>query len=369
MFASALPDKRKVLRDRKIRVLVVDDSVVIRRLVTHALSAEEGIEVVSAASNGAIALQRISQFTPDVVTLDIEMPELDGLETLRRIRRSHPELPVIMFSTLTERGAAITLEALTLGASDYVTKAANAGSLDNSMISLRSELVPKLKQFFYSGSDARPVSPPPTVPSTQAPVIVKPGQRSSSVRPQVVVIGTSTGGPNALAALLPMFPKDFGIPILIVQHMPPVFTRFLAERLNSISAIRVEEVSNGTRLESGKALVAAGGFHMRLHREGSGVVATTDQEPPENSCRPAVDVLFRSAADVYGPAVMAIMLTGMGNDGLRGTEILHRKGAYVIAQDEDSSVVWGMPGCIANAGLAHATLDLSRIVPEILAHT
>ncbi len=360
--------RMKVLpSNSRIRVLVVDDSVVIRRLVTHALAEDNQLEVVGVAPNGIIALQRIPQLKPDLITLDIEMPEMDGFETLRQIRKLYPELPVIMFSTLTDRGAAATLDALSLGASDYVTKAANAGSLEKSMASLRSELVPKIKQFFQIGAVDKPAPLKPAIATPVAPPVSAPVQsRAAMMGRRIVVIGVSTGGPNALAEVMPMFPKNFNLPILIVQHMPPLFTRFLAERLAAISSIRVEEVTEGSRLEPGKALVAAGGYHMRVRKKESSAIATMDQEPPENSCRPAVDVMFRSVAEIYGGATIAVMLTGMGNDGLRGTEVLKRAGAYVIAQDEASSVVWGMPGCVVKAGLANATVDVSCVVPEIL---
>lgn len=367
MFSPPNLRPKVLLPNTRIRVLVVDDSVVIRRLITHALAEDDQIEVVGIASNGIIGLQKILQLKPDVITLDVEMPDMDGFETLQRIRQLYPEMPVIMFSTLTERGAAVTFKALSMGASDYVTKAANIGSLEKSMEALRSDLLPKVKQFFKLGKDHAPPRPVGE-PLTAAPRHHATPLRNAFIRKKVLAIGTSTGGPNALAEIMPMFPKNFGLPILIVQHMPPLFTRFLAERLNAISAIGVEEVKEGARLEPGKALVAAGGFHMRVQKLGESVVATMDQEAPENSCRPAVDVMFRSVASVYGGATVAVILTGMGNDGLRGVETLKQMGAYVIAQDEQSSVVWGMPGCVARAGLANATVALNSVVPEILKH-
>jgi two-component system, chemotaxis family, protein-glutamate methylesterase/glutaminase len=361
-FQKALPP------GSRIRVLVVDDSVVIRRLVSHALAEDPMIEVAGSAANGVIALQRIPQVNPDVVTLDVEMPEMDGLETLRQIRKLYPQIYVIMFSTLTERGAASTMDALALGANDYVAKAANIGSLDRSMASLRSDLVPKIKQFFVSAESAPPAwvqqARDPAAKNSLTPALKKPKRTRS-----VVCIGVSTGGPNALAAILPMFPKGFGLPVLIVQHMPPLFTRLLAERLNGISELRVEEAAKGSLVEPGKVLIAPGDYHLRICRSGDKVIATLDQEPPENSCRPAVDVLFRSVAEVYGGAAVAAVLTGMGQDGLRGVENLQALGAWVIAQDEESSVVWGMPGAVARAGLADAVVDLSSVVPEILKQT
>lgn len=370
MLSSSLQSAKSLPSNGRLRVLVVDDSVVIRKLVTTALSEDPQIEVVGTAANGAIALQRIQQLKPDAVTLDIEMPEMDGLETLRNIRKQDAKLPVIMFSTLTERGAAATLDALAAGASDYVTKAANVGSLEKSMESLRSELLPKIKQFFRSPAEPRPTNAivaPPRAPMAAPRPIARPNPVSTRVgKPQLVAIGVSTGGPNALSELMPMFPANFPLPILIVQHMPALFTRMLAERLTSVSSIRVEESVEGSRLEPGKAVLAAGGFHMRARKSGTGVIVTMDQEPPENSCRPAVDVMFRSAAEVYGGATIAVILTGMGADGLRGAQVLKERGAYVIAQDERSSVVWGMPGAVVKAGVVDATLDLHHIVPEIL---
>lgn len=340
-------------------MLIVDDSVVIRRLVTHALEGDPSLEVVGFASDGTIALERIPQINPDVITLDIEMPGIDGLEVLRRVRRDYPSIRVVMFSTLTERGAAVTLQALALGADDYVTKAANVGSLDRSMASLRAELIPKIKQFFAEPSrPSAPVAARPSFPSlVTAPVTAR----------KIVAIGVSTGGPNALGAIIPQFPADFPLPIVIVQHMPPLFTRLLAERLQSATPLRVEEAAEQGPVTPGRIWIAPGDYHMQVRdRHGRAEIAL-DQSPPENSCRPSVDVLFRSVGEVYGGSVISAILTGMGQDGLRGTEILKARGAFVIAQDESSSVVWGMPGAVATAGLADRILPLDAVVPEILA--
>ena len=368
----AVVNRRLLQPGDRIRVMVVDDSVVIRRLVTQALEQDAMIEVVGTASNGAIGLQRIPQFSPDVITLDIEMPDMNGLEMLRRIRREYPQLRVIMFSTLTERGAAVTLEALTLGADDYVAKVSNEGSLDRSMARLRDEMIPKIKQFFrVAGQSAAAATPaPPRANGSAVPTAgARPIAPSLKLRPQVVVIGVSTGGPTALAAMLPSFPSSFPLPILLVQHMPPLFTRLLAERLNATCQLMVEEASEGDAVEPGKILIAPGDFHMKVASRGGVIRVCLDQSPRQNSCRPAVDALFASAAELYGGAVLAVVLTGMGQDGLHGVKLLKARGARVLVQDEASSVVWGMPGAVVNAGLADRVLALDEVVPEILSVT
>jgi len=340
----------------RIRVLVVDDSVVIRRLVTQALSEDPQIEVVGIAANGQIALERIPQVNPDIITLDVEMPQMDGLETLRRLRAQYPRVRAIMFSSLTERGAAVTLEALTLGASDYVAKPANVGSLNASMAKLREELIPRIKQFFRL---AEPAAAKPAA-------VRRPAAAPLIARRRVVAIGASTGGPQALQSVISGFPQNISAPIVLVQHMPPLFTRLLAERLQTQGKIKVQEAKGGEALEAGKAYVAPGNYHLVLKREGEGVITALNQEPPENSCRPAVDVMLRSVAEVYGGEVVAVILTGMGQDGLRGIEVLKSRGAYVIAQDEATSVVWSMPGFVAKAGLADEVVPVDQVAQSVL---
>jgi len=342
---------------QKIRVLVVDDSVVIRRLVCHALEEDPGIEVVGVAANGRIALSRLAQLAPDVITLDIEMPEMDGLGMLRELRRRDRITPVVMFSTMTERGAAATFDALSLGADDYVTKASNAGSLDVSLANLRHELVPKLRQFFA-------VAGPEVELRASSPSAARPFTNRSPRR--AVAIGVSTGGPAALAKLVPQFPGDFPLPIFVVQHMPPLFTRLLAERLDTLTPLSVVEGVAGEIPGPGKVYIAPGDQHMRVVNSDQGPAIALDQGPALNSCRPAVDALFGSLADVYGPAVIAAVLTGMGHDGMTGAQRLAARGCYIMAQDEATSVVWGMPGAVVAAGLANEILPLEDVVPAIL---
>lgn len=336
-----------------IRVLVVDDAVVVRKLLTTVIDEDPDLEVVGIAANGAIALGKIEQLKPDIVTLDVEMPEMDGIETLRAIRSKNRSLPVIMFSTLTERGATATLEALALGASDYVTKPANVGSVTAAMDAVRQELIPKIKAFCRRGAPQPP--PPPLAPALRVHTAPATG------RCELVAIGSSTGGPNALSAVMSQLPVGFDKPIVIAQHMPAVFTRYLAQRLDGTSRIRVREAEQGDLLAPGLALVAPGDYHMTLRRTPAGVAVVLDQTPPVNFCRPAVDVLFKSAANVYGGDVLAVVLTGMGHDGRDGCAALKQRGDTVIAQDQATSVVWGMPGAVHQSGLSDATLALDDI--------
>ena len=338
----------------KIRVLVVDDSVVLRRLLSDELNGDPDIEVVGIAANGRIALQRIPQVNPDLVILDVEMPEMDGLETLAAIRKTYGKLPVVMFSALTERGAHATLEALSLGASDYFTKPTSDAGVDASLKVVREQLIPKIKALASAHRrKATPVSP------SRAGSIFK----ASPVH--AVAIGCSTGGPNALAEVLPRLSASFPVPILIVQHMPPMFTRLLADRLTAQSSLKVHEAATGMVVQPGNAYVAPGDYHMTVVRSGDQVRIVTQQDPPENSCRPAADVMLRSVATAYGAGSLAVILTGMGQDGLRGCESIRLAGGQVIAQDEASSVVWGMPGYVVKAGLATQELPLDQIGAKI----
>lgn len=350
----------------KIRVLVVDDAVVVRKIVTDVLSADPDIEVIGTAPNGKIALSKIDQLKPDLVTLDVEMPEMDGLAALKALRISHPILPVIMFSTLTERGAATTIDALMLGANDYVTKPANVGSVMAAMAQVREQLIPKVKALCGRSPAVQTQRRLPT----RAPILGvanRPSARPGRI--DVVAIGVSTGGPNALAEVFRSLPANLPVPIVVVQHMPPNFTRLLAERLDSRSPLRVAEARSGQPMEPGLAWVAPGDNHLVVRRSGTSVQVMTNKGPAENSCRPAVDPLFRSVVDVYGPNVLGVVMTGMGHDGLQGCELIHNAGGQVIIQDEASSVVWGMPGAVAHAGLADKILPLSRISAEIIARS
>lgn len=343
----------------KYRILIVDDAVVFRRLVAEALASDPELEVVGTAANGKIALAKLTQVNLDLVILDVEMPEMDGLTTLRELRRTHPRLPVILFSALTERGAAVTLEGLALGASDYFTKPSNLGGLDASMQVIREQMIPEIKAL-CAGAAHRALRGG-SLPGVAPP---RPTTRSGMI--EVVAIGTSTGGPNALAEVFAGLPADFPVPLLIVQHMPPTFTRLLAERLTAQYALRVDEGRSGAVPQPGQAWVAPGDHHMIVVRDGTQVRLLVHQDPPENSCRPAVDVLFRSVAQAYGGKCLAVVLTGMGQDGLRGCEAIRAAGGQVLAQDEATSVVWGIPGAVARAGLADRVIPLSLVSAEVM---
>ncbi|MCZ2858892.1 protein-glutamate methylesterase/protein-glutamine glutaminase [Blastococcus sp. VKM Ac-2987] len=356
-----------------IKVMVVDDSVVVRKIVTDVLSADPGIEVVGTAVNGKVAVGKLEQLKPDLITMDIEMPEMNGIEAVRAIRggagggagRGHSRVPIIMFSTLTERGATATLDALSAGANDYVTKPANVGSVAQSMESVREQLIPKIKAL-----TGRPVT---TVARAAAPVVPPPRPAAPRTgpgkKPAVLVIGSSTGGPEALARVLPALPATLPVPVLLAQHMPPVFTRQFAQRLDRLSALRVVEAVDGTPLTPGTVHLAPGDHHLVVRANGRAAFATSlNQNPPENFCRPAVDPLFRSAVAAYDGAVLGVVLTGMGADGRNGCGEIRAAGGTVVVQDQATSVVWGMPGAVAQAGYADEVLPLDRIAEAIQRH-
>ncbi|MGN6302535.1 MAG: protein-glutamate methylesterase/protein-glutamine glutaminase [Angustibacter sp.] len=365
-----------------VRVLVVDDSVVVRRLVSDVLASDPEIEVVATASNGRLALNRLDQVAPDLVTLDIEMPELDGIATLREMRARGNRVPVIMFSTLTERGAAATLDALEAGASDYVTKPANVGSIGESLEQVRQSLVPKIKALVPRPTSAglttavprQPGAPgiraasaaaPASTPASTSGRLVLAARAARTAPFRVLVVGCSTGGPDALARLLGDLPADLPVPVAVVQHMPPVFTKQFAMRLDRALPFRVVEAESGQVLERGSVYIAPGDHHLALTASGGRVVTALNQEPPENFCRPAVDVLFRTAARAYGRDVLGVVLTGMGTDGRRGSQDVVTAGGSVVVQDEATSVVWGMPGAVAQAGVAEEVLPLGELPAAI----
>ncbi|MFO1357912.1 chemotaxis response regulator protein-glutamate methylesterase [Plasticicumulans sp.] len=377
----------------RIRILIVDDAVVVRRMLSTLLAEDPELEVVGTAVNGADALRKIPDLRPHLLILDVDMPEMNGLETLTVLGREHPRLPVIMFSNLTRRGAQTTLEALALGAKDYVTKPESVGSAGEALEQVRAALVPKIKALCrpwepapavlarrsHEPPAARQAPPSAPAPAPAAPVspaahasapplpspVLAPMTRRGGI--ELVVIGCSTGGPNALATLVAALPRGLAVPVVVVQHMPPVFTRMLAERLDALSPLSVREGSDGARIQPGEIWIAPGDFHMTVRRSADGLHLGLNQGAPENSCRPAVDVLLRSAVAACGARVLGVILTGMGHDGLASSMRLREAGGQLLAQDERSSVVWGMPGNVVRAGLADRVLAIEDIGPEIAA--
>ncbi|QDV21395.1 Chemotaxis response regulator protein-glutamate methylesterase [Gimesia panareensis] len=353
-----------------IRVLIVDDSAVIRGLISKALEQEPDIVISGTAMNGERALSWMGSHPVDVVILDVEMPVMDGLTALQKIQSDFPDVPVIMASGLTSQGAETTVKALSLGAVGCVAKPQTASAAESIRV-LSLELVMMIKavgarqkstkQVVESTVPAKTVNPAPSPTSGQL------FQKSIKFykQPEVLVIGTSTGGPKALAELMPQIPVDFPIPILIVQHMPPGFTEILASHIQKDSGRVTVEAKPNEPLESHKTYVAPGGSHLLIGENNGQKVTLINQAPPEHFCRPSVNPLFRSAAEHYGSATLAVMLTGMGEDGIEGSHDIARAGGTIIAQDEASSVVWGMPAAVVMAGLADKVLPLSEIAAEI----
>ena len=379
----------------KVRVLIVDDSAVMRKIIASALQKEPSIEIAGFAANGLQAIESIQTCNPDVMTLDIEMPEMDGLTALREIRKVNKYLPIIMFSSLTHKGAQAAVMALTAGASDYVGKPANTSSgIDDAFKVLETELIPKIiglakrvklrkvreGQLADANSTTSPSVPLAPLTTTKPLASSKPIATVSSkvnkaisgvlAKPaEAVCIGVSTGGPEALMQVFSAFNAPIGVPIFIVQHMPADFTALLAARLSSIGVMTVKEAEEGEIAEPGVAYMAPGGFHMTLSRPGTKTILHLNTEAPENSCRPAVDVLFRTASQVYGSGLLAVILTGMGYDGLKGAQTIKETGGQLIAQDEATSVIWGMPGAVVQAGLADTVLPIDKITDEIIFRT
>ncbi len=338
------------------------------------LSSLPGVEVVGLAQNGRIALQKVQELKPDLLTLDMEMPEMDGLAVLDALKGMQGAPTVIVVSALTLHGGRLTLQALQRGAFDFITKPDESGA-EKSRESLRQELTLRVKALslrlgvrgiLRGTTTATPASPP--VPSNAAAISVV-ASRGVPVtqKPEMLLIGVSTGGPNTLATLLSALPANLGIPVLIVQHMPPLFTQSLAENLDAKCALRVREAAHEEIAEPNTVYIAPGGRQMRIAPvpDGRKIIQITD-DPPENNCRPAVDYLFRSAATHYPGRSLAVILTGMGSDGTLGLRLLKRHGCHVIAQDEASSVVWGMPKAAVDAGVADVVLPLDAIASKIM---
>jgi two-component system, chemotaxis family, protein-glutamate methylesterase/glutaminase len=360
-----------------LRVLVVDDTAVFRRIVSEAVSAIPGMEVVGTAGNGRTALQRLRDLQPDLMTLDIEMPEMDGLQVLEEMRRAGSTTGVIVVSALTLKGGQMTMKALERGAFDFITKPAESG-LQANRDAIRVALGPRLSAFGrrreirsilsrggMAPAPLPPVSPAaPVRPLTPAPSATAGASTASAI--EIVAIGVSTGGPVALTQIIPALPANLGVPVVIVQHMPPLFTQSLAESLAAKSPLGVTEAKHLEPLRPNRVYIAPGGRHMRVGLAGDqGMVAQITDDPPENNCRPAVDYLFRSVAEHYPGRSLAVVLTGMGSDGTLGLRALKKRGATTLAQDEATCVVYGMPKAAADAGVVDQVLPLDAIARRI----
>lgn len=337
-----------------VRVMIVDDSATIRGLLSRWLASDPALNVVATAKNGRAAVEEIKSADPDVVILDVEMPEMDGISALPLLLKACPRAKVIMASSLTRRNAEISLKALALGATDYVPKPTSMGAGDATEV-FRRDLCAKVVGLGRPRRAAARV-----VPTQGAPIRLR---AASSVKPQIVVIGSSTGGPQALNTVVKALAPQLNVPVLITQHMPATFTAILAETLSRHSGLKCVEGADGMMLEAGHVYVAPGDRHMLIKGRGGPIMLT--QTPPENFCRPAVDPMFRSIAAAYGPTALAVVLTGMGADGREGAKAIAEANGTVLAQDEATSVVWGMPAAVAHAGVASAVLPLPSVGPEM----
>jgi two-component system chemotaxis response regulator CheB len=336
---------------RRIRVLVVDDSAFVRKAVVRMLTAAEDIEVVGTAGDGEEGLRRARELQPDVVTLDVKMPRLGGLETLERLMREQP-VPVLLMSTLTQEGAEVTLRGLELGAMDFVDK---SSVQPMTMLSLAEELIAKIRALGGARVRARPHARP----HSEAVAGAAPAE--------AVVIAASTGGPTALQAVVSALPAGLPAAVLIVQHIPRGFTRSLAERLDARSAIPVREARDGDGVAPGSVLIAPAGIHSRLVRKAGSVVVSLEEEPRDALHRPSADVLMASAAEVYGPRAVGVVLTGMGSDGTEGLRAIRAAGGHTLAESEETCVIYGMPKAAIDAGVVDVAAPLDRLAGEILA--
>lgn len=354
--------------DARIRVMVCDDSLTVRAAMCRILESDAGLHLVGRAGNGAEAVRQVPILKPDVLVLDIEMPLMDGMAALPELLRVDPQLKVVMASTLTTRGADIALRALRAGAADYVPKPTSAAAIAGEG-SFREELLAKVRGLGAQRRRAReprpaaPAAPKPFTATTQRAAAAAAGP---APRPKVLAVGSSTGGPQALFALFGALPKTFPIPIVLTQHMPKTFTAILAEHITKLGGIPCAEATDGEALKPGRAYLAPGDRHLVVEARGEALLARLADTPPENFCRPAVDPMLRSLVAALGNRVLAVILTGMGHDGLAGARALVQAGGQVLAQDEATSIVWGMPGAVAQAGLAREVLPLKAIAPRIL---
>ncbi|MEZ5964859.1 MAG: chemotaxis response regulator protein-glutamate methylesterase [Planctomycetota bacterium] len=354
-----------------IRVLVVDDNALDRKLVTAAIESDPAFAVVGTAPSGWIGLRKVESLQPDVVTLDVEMPDMNGLDALLSLRATAPDLAVVMVSAHTDRGTAAALESLAYGATGYCRKPTDCKGFADAVRTLGDQLLPKIRTALKHGGKQAALGrataeATPAVTATAASPPAVGVRRLAAGRVEIVAIGVSTGGPNALTEVIPLLPAEFPVPVVITQHMPPMFTRYLAKSLGDKSAMPVREAADGDVVAPGSVWIAPGDYHMELQRVEGELVARLNQGPPENSCRPAVDPMFRSVSRTHGAGVLALVMTGMGQDGTAGARAVREAGGSILAQDEATSVVWGMPGFVVRAGLADEVLPLGEIAAALV---